>query len=164
MLSAEDAIATMSNATSRAQIGAAVVGYLVMTFGCGLLLICKKDIALGWRGFVRTADADTIESVSIPLSAPSAFRTAFQQRSPVVGPPPADGNDIQGRLWKLLHCDVPREIMVAPIVIRNRVVNLLYAHAADCGALPPNADANLNAVCNAATEAFVELIKSKRSS
>jgi hypothetical protein len=161
MLSADDAIASMAGAETRDEVGDAIVAYLMMTYGCGAVLICKKDLALGWRGKFPHVDEQTVESISIPLGAPSMFATAAASLEAFRGPPPADGDDLQRRLWKLLHCKPPREATVVPIALRGRVINLVYAHAADGGALP-DADARLRDVCRAAGEAFVRLIQAKK--
>ncbi len=163
MLSAEDAIAVIANARSREDIGDAIVSYLVMTFGVGMVLIVKNDTALGWRGYARGADQDAIESVSLPLSAPSVFQTAHTKYGLFRGTPDPSGNDIHKRLWRLLHADTPDEVIVAPVMIKNRVVNLVYAHAADHGALPSSADEQLISVCTAAAQGYIDLIKRQKA-
>jgi len=160
MLSADDAIATIAMAMSRDEIGAALVAYLMMTFGCGAVLICKKQVALGWRGRFPKVDADTVESISIPLASPSMFQIAAETAEPMRGAPPPEGDDIQRRLWKLLHCTPPVEAVVVPIAIRSRVINLVYAHSADSGPLP-HTDRLID-VCAAAAQAYVRLIQAKK--
>ncbi|RMH38009.1 MAG: hypothetical protein D6689_20260 [Deltaproteobacteria bacterium] len=162
LLSADDALAVLATADDRDAVGAAIVGYLRMTFGCGAVLICKQDAALGWLGSFPEVDADLIESIAIPLSAPSAFQRAYAARAPFAGRPPADGDDVQRRLWKLLRCPPPAEVIVVPVVIGTRVVNLVYAHAADGGPLP--AGHRLADVCAAAGDAFARIIRARKSS
>ena len=163
MLSAQDAIAIIANAQTREDIGDAIVGYLVMTFGCGLVLICKKGTALGWRGYARGADQHAIEAISLPLTVRSAFQTAFDNHKLFHGEPDPSAKDIHSRLWKLLHANTPQEVIVAPVSIKNRVVNLVYAHAADHGRLPSSADEHMMSVCNAAAQGYIDLIKRQKS-
>src|SRR5262249_53108971 len=71
------------------------------------------------------------ESIALPLGSPSMLRTAFEARMVFRGAPPEAGATLQGRLWKLLRVtQAPAEVLVAPIMLKERVVNLVYAHPA----------------------------------
>jgi hypothetical protein len=162
MLSANDAIAHIAAAQTRDEIGQAILAYLMMTFGCGAILICKRGMALGWIGRFPGVDADRVEALSIPLSVPSMFQLAVDENAMFHGGPPAEGDDVQMRVWKLLRCKSPREAIVAPVSIGKRVINVVYAQAADGGMLPDGAAARTMDVCNAAAQGFVRLIKAQK--
>jgi len=162
LLTAREALAAMDSAVDRDEVGDALVGYLVACFGTGAVLICKRDAALGWRGYFPGVDADTVESITIALGVPSIFRAAFERHEILRGAPPASGRDIQDRFWKHLHCPPPAEVIVAPVMLRKRVINLLYAHAADGGPLPEGSGDHLDELCAAAAGAFVRIIQSKK--
>jgi type II secretion system (T2SS) protein E len=161
-LAARDAASKMGIAVTRDDIGDAVVDYLRSGFACGAVLIARDDLALGWKGFSPGADAAAIEAVAMPLGPPSMFRLAFEGRSPFRGVPPVEGTPIQTRFWKALRVAPPREVIVAPIVIRDRVVNLIYAHPPGGGTLPDAAVADVATVCTAAATAYARLIRSTR--
>ena len=120
-------------ATSKEQIGRVLEDWLRSTFGCGLVLVVKGDMAIGWKGFFRDAE-DLIEAVAVPLGKPSMFSLAHDSRAIVTGPPPEEGSKLNGLLWKLLRCSPPSEVLVCPVVLGNRIVNL-YAHPEDGSAL-----------------------------
>jgi hypothetical protein len=158
-LSAPEAVARIGQGTTRDEVGDAVVDYLRSAFGVGLVLLVRDDTALGWKGFAPGVDASLLETVSVPLGSPSMLQIAYERRNIFRGAPPADGAALQGRLFKLLKCAAPSEVVVAPVVIRERAVNLIYAHAVGGGPLPDTAMADLVTVAAAASTAFVRLIQ-----
>jgi hypothetical protein len=162
-LSAAEAAARIPVATHRNQIGEAVVDFLRSTFGSGLLLMVRDEMALGWLGFSPGVEADTLESAAIPLSPPSAFKFAYERRMVFRGAPPAEGSGLHTRLWKLLRAPPPQEIIVAPVLIKDRVVSLLYAHLAGGGALPAAVMGDVTLVCSSASAGFVRLIQNAKS-
>jgi hypothetical protein len=157
------ALAAIERAETKDDIGDALVNFLAASFGCGLVMICKKTVLLGWRGVIGTADAETIEGLALPLSEPSMFRNAMHHRQLIRGPAPHAGRDLQQRFWKLLHCPPPAEVLVAPVVISHRVVNLLYTQSSPNGRLPAGLDAQVQMVCDAASRGLVEIIRRQRS-
>jgi hypothetical protein len=155
----KQAMERIATASDREQIGDAITDYLRSTFGLGLILICRQGLALGWKGYSRGADATTLESIAIPLMVPSMFGTSFTKAAPVIGPPPADGAVLQERLWKLLHCAPPSDVIVAPIVVKDRVINLVYAHAEPDARPPLAAASQIAELCTAAAQSFMRLIQ-----
>ncbi len=158
-LSAPAAIARLEEAATREEIGDVVVDYLRSAYGCGLLFIARDQMALGWKGFAAGVPLDTIEALVAPLRSPSMLRLAYEGRAVFRGAPPADGGQIQQRLWKALRLAPPREVIVAPVIVAGRVVNLAYAHAADGGAISEGAAAELTQICTAASAAFLRLLR-----
>ncbi len=65
------------------------------------------------------------DALSIPLQTPSLFTAPAQSGHAFRGQPPQGGVD--GRVLDGLGRDTVQEILVHPVVIRGRVVNLLYA-------------------------------------
>jgi hypothetical protein len=48
---------------------------------------------------------------------------------------------------------------VVPVQVKNRVLNLVYAHAADGGPLPEGPVTDLQALCAAVSSAYVRMIQ-----
>jgi hypothetical protein len=159
--SLERTLQAIADTPGRDAVAGAVVDYLCATYGCGLLLSVKNDLALGWRGRFPGVDAATIEALILPLGAPSVFATAFKTGRPFRGPPPASGEVLHERLWKLLRAEPPAELLVVPIALGARVVQLLYVHAPD--ALPKAAGPDVAELAKAAAEAYRRLIQHQRA-
>jgi hypothetical protein len=69
--------------------------------------------------------ADGGDALDIPINTPSLFTHPAQTGLPFRGQPPSGGVD--GRVLDGLGRSEIQEILVHPVVIRDRVVNLLYA-------------------------------------
>ena len=148
-------------ATSKDQIGRVLADWLRSTFGCGLVLMVKGDMAIGWKGFFADAE-ELIEAVAIPLGKPSMFASAYESHAPFRGPPPGDGAKVQDLLWKLLRCAPPGDAVVSPVVLGKRVVNLLYAHMDDGSQVPEGVAAEAAALAREAAAAYARLIGKER--
>jgi hypothetical protein len=53
-------------------------------------------------------------------------------------------------------------VLVAPIVLKNRVVNLVYAHGFGGGVIAPTAVGDVANVCEAAAAGYMRLIRTGR--
>lgn len=157
----EETLDRLARATIRDEIGDALTDYLLSAFDLGLVLIAKDQLALGWKGFASSVDATIIESVSIPLVTPSAFAVAHDTKRVFIGAPPPEGAAVQQRLWKLLRTQPPEEVIVAPVLVGDRVVNLLYAHPLEGERVDAEKRAHVDAACNAASAAFIRLLRER---
>ncbi len=157
-----EAVDAIAVATNRDQVGQAIANYLRSACGVGLVLIVQHEVAMGWKGFAPGVGAAEIEGLAIPLAAPSALQIAHQQQSTFRGPPPLDGVAIDRQLSERLRSSVPKEVIVSPVIIRDRVVNLVYGHAEDGGPLPDRLMAGLGTLTRAASAAYVRLIQESK--
>ena len=160
VIGVDEALAAMKDATSRDAIGETLATWLRSAYGIGLVLIVKDGLgmALGWRGYAPDVDASAIESIAMPLGPPSMLTSAYEGKTSYRGPPPEVGMPIQKKLWNLLRCEPPKEVLVTPVLVSNRVVNILYAH----GALSDSALEDAARVAAAAGTAYAKLIRKTR--
>jgi hypothetical protein len=158
-VSLEDAIHRLSVAEHREQLADILIDFMQPRFGCGLVLLLRGVNAHVWRGFSPGVEARAIETIAFPMAMPSMFRTAKERVATFRGPPPAEGMHLQSQIWKYLHCQVPTDVVVIPIAIRNRIINLVYAHGRDSRGLPDAFVHELQAVCAAIASSFVRLIR-----
>jgi len=162
-MTAAAAIAAIRNASSRSDVSAPAIRFLRHRFAAGVMLIAKDDMALGHRGFGGSFDAETVESILIPLNAPSMFLTACEAMRTCRGAPPSGGQAIHERFFKLFPLDAPPiEVVVTPVVVRDRVVCLLYAHGEEGGPLTDTSVNELEHIARAVSEAYLELIRAAR--
>ncbi|HQY62536.1 MAG: serine/threonine protein kinase [Myxococcales bacterium] len=157
-LSAGDAVAALAQALSKHDVGDLVLDYLRSSYECGIVFTMRETSLVGWKGFAPNATEATIHALELPAAVPSALRIAYEGRAIFRGAPPAEGASLHGRLFRALGCPAPKELIVAPIVLGKRVVNLVYAHAHGGGSLPANAAVDLTSVCDAARDAYARLI------
>jgi hypothetical protein len=101
-----------------------VLRYARRTFDFVAAFAVVRGTAIGWDATGDGAEVLAMPQVSLPLDAPSVFRTATLAHSCYAGPVPADAMtrellDALGR--------APRSVFVFPIEVRGRLVALLYA-------------------------------------
>jgi hypothetical protein len=161
-LALDAAIARLQDTPDRDDVGAIIIDYLRSSYGCGLVFIVKNDIALGWKGFAPGLEETALEMLSLPLSVPSVLNLAYSRAALFRGSPVESAGIVQSRLYKLLKHAPPSEVITAPIMVKKRVVNLIYAHAFDLKNLPDFAPAELRKLCEAASECFVRLIQAQK--
>jgi hypothetical protein len=158
-MSLEDAIHRLTLARHREQLADIVVDFMRGYFGCGMFFLVRDGQARVWRGFAPGIQEAAIETVAFPVSMPSCFQLAHDRRTSFRGPAPAEGSKLQRQIWKYLHCQEPSEIAVVPVQVKNRVLNLVYAHAADGGPLPDGPFTDLQALCAAVSSTYVRMIQ-----
>src|SRR5205823_6577587 len=96
-----------------------------------VVFLVRDGNALGWYGRVAGKQPRTsVDQISLPLGPASAFQIAHDGMKPFHGPPPSPVHPIENRLWEALGTPPPLDVVVAPVLVRQRVVNLVYAHAA----------------------------------
>jgi hypothetical protein len=154
----EDAVHRLSVAEHREQIADIVIDFMLPRFACGLIFLLRGPSAHVWRGFAPGVDARAIETIAFPTSLPSMFRTAKERAMTFRGAPPADGSHLHAQIWKYLRCPAPSDVVVIPIAIGQRIVNLVYAHASS-GAMPDASVHELRALCTTMGSSFIRLIQ-----
>jgi hypothetical protein len=127
--SARRAIAT---AQQRDQIADAWMNLADGRLGAALLFIVRGQAAMGWRGMAgdgkRLAGA-AVERLAVPLGGSSVLQVCYDTGRPHHGPSPAAGRPIERQIWEALAVGEPPEIMlVIPVIVAGRVVNLMYGH------------------------------------
>jgi hypothetical protein len=152
----DDAIERMRKATIRGEIADAVIAHARGLFDTAALLVVRDELATGWRGFGRGLDVDRIETLLVPLQASSIFRQAIEGADLFVGAVPPSA--LHAHLFKVLRAVAPRQAVVVPITIRERVVNLLYGQRDGDKELNEVALDGLRHLARTAGEAYVRLI------
>lgn len=160
MLGVDDAIAALKATTTSDEIGNVLATWLHSTYGIGLVLVVKDilGMAIGWRGWAPGVEQATIESISVPLGPPSMFTTAYEGKVAFLGPPPEDGMAVQRKVWTALGSEEPLEAIVIPVMLGERMVNILYAHATG-GTIPDGSLEDAARVAREATTAYARLIR-----
>ncbi len=99
-------------------------------FEACLILVLRPPFAVGWKGFISGGGhSDAVEALALPLSAPSAIVSAYENGRPIVGEPPGGGTDVDQRMWNVLGLERPKLIAAAPVVLQGRTACIMYAQA-----------------------------------
>jgi hypothetical protein len=155
-LAACDAI---DGASHRDEIADSILSFCADRFAATALLILRGNNAVGWRAQAGKT-IDGVDQLAMPLGAASALQVAHDTGLPFRGPPPSAGRPIERQLWRALAIDdEPDEVAVVPVVVRKRVVNLIYVHPFPGAGLDPDQVDELAELALRAAEAYVRLIQ-----
>ncbi|HBB94339.1 MAG TPA: hypothetical protein DC054_03020 [Blastocatellia bacterium] len=104
------------------------------------LFVTKNDQAIGWRVCKASdpANLEMIGGVSLPLSAETIVTRAARARAPLSGSAHADSEDAV--LMDQLGGS-PAVVAAVPLIVRGKVVAVLYADSTSAGANAINSDA-----------------------
>lgn len=124
-ISLDEAVEGLRNAPGREEIAD-----ILLRFGAGvvdtiLLFLVRDGMALGWKGRGGGLDPAMVELVMLPLNAPSMFQETAESRRAYAGP--VTEQVLHRHFFKALRRDPPSTVVVVPVVMRDRAVNLVYA-------------------------------------
>ncbi len=128
-----------------------------------VIFLIRDGNALGWRGHVAPPGGprSALEELSLPLGGASTLQSAHDAGRTYAGPPPATAHPTETRLWTVLGTTEPADIVVVPILVKQRVVNLVYAHTL-AGPAPPELASELTELAERAQNAYLRLIRQAR--
>jgi hypothetical protein len=125
VMSLSEAASLLDAAHSRDAIGEVLVQFATNRLDGALVLLVRENMAVGWKGGGVGIDRTLVDFVMLPLTVPSVFQDAVQQRKTIGGPFPE--STLRTQFCTALRRPVPASILVIPIVLRQQVVNLIYA-------------------------------------
>ena len=131
--------------------------FMQSCFGVGAMFVINGSMAEGRFGYNQGAPCPGVESVVFSLSLPSCFRVALSRGAIFHGPPSPDGEQVHGPLWAALGCPRPHEVVVAPVIVGDQTVILLYAQGSDGGRIDRSATSRMNRVCAALANTLVRV-------
>ncbi|HKE14125.1 MAG TPA: hypothetical protein VKB80_04660 [Kofleriaceae bacterium] len=161
-----DAIGSIAAAQHRDQIADDVIEVTQGRAGAAALLMVRGQNAIGWRALNvhgRPVVGAAIENLAVPLGGSSVLQVAYDTQRAYHGPSPAAGRPVERTIWLALGAiDPPADMMVVPILVARRVVNLLYAHGPGGRSIAESHARELIEIGQAAGGAYVRLIQASR--
>lgn len=162
-----DAVGSIAAAQHREQIADDVIETAQGRAGAAALLMVRGSNAIGWRGLSahgRPLVGATIENLAVPLGGSSVLQVAFDTQRAYHGPSPAAGRPVERQVWLALGAiDPPADMLVVPILVARRVVNLLYAHGPGGRSIAEPHARELIDLGQAAGIAYLRLIQAART-
>lgn len=161
-----DAARSIAAASHRDQVADDVIEVAQGRAGAAALFLVRGASAIGWRGLGgsgRPLAGSAIETLAVPLGGSSVLQVAYDTQRPYHGPSPAAGRPIERQVWMALGVvDPPTDMLVVPILVGHRVVNLLYAHGMGGGSIGETHARDLIELGQTAAAAYVRLIQAAR--
>lgn len=151
-------------AKGREEIADALVAFGHGRADAVVVFLVRGGNAIGWRGHVSNSpSAVRIEDLSLPLGGISVLQAAHDSEAPYRGRAPSSGRPVEQRLWAALGtAPHPEEALVVPVSVRQRVVNLIYAHTV-FGPLTDEFAGGMIELAQATESAYTRMIRAHRS-
>jgi hypothetical protein len=87
------------------------------------------------------------------------FQAAHDSVRPYRGGPASAGRATEKQLWEAVGAATePADMLVVPVAVKQRVINLIYVHGVDGGPLRDDHAAELCALAERAADAYRRLI------
>jgi hypothetical protein len=101
-----------------------------------LLLSVQGNLVTGWRGMGQGVREAAVKRMGIGLQGPGTFRLVRDTRSHYVGPVRRDAGS--GLFYKLLGGDYPTTAVILPLLVRGKLVHMLYVDNGPGQLTPPD--------------------------
>jgi len=111
-------------ATSREEIGEVMVRYLGHEFSHAALFVLREDKADGWKAVAGGKPVEDFSQFSLDLTKASVVKTVLEEDSPYLGGLPHRGQN--GRLIRQRGDENPTAVLLLPVKLARRTVNILY--------------------------------------
>ena len=133
---ADTAAIRIDGAVTRDEVVEAVLALCRHFFRRVLFFIVREPWVVGWTGAGEGMDRDLAHQLRFPLDRPSVFQTVTRDKTMFIGRlGPEEHNQ---RLMKALGKRPATNAAVFPVMVKGRVVNLIYADNGASGNLKPN--------------------------
>ncbi|HBR17320.1 MAG: hypothetical protein A3G39_00410 [Deltaproteobacteria bacterium RIFCSPLOWO2_12_FULL_43_16] len=133
--SLDEALKRLARAATRDDVINIIFGFTKNYFKRVALFLVKGLMIYGWDGIGEGFSKVVLEKFAIPMAGPSIFKTVSNSLAPYVGPLPE--NLTNKKLIGAIKNN-PKNILVIPITINNKVVNVLYCDNGAGGDVPAN--------------------------
>ncbi|MEJ7604486.1 MAG: hypothetical protein WKG01_41910 [Kofleriaceae bacterium] len=155
----------IDTAPNREQIADTFVEYAKGRCDALVVFLIRDGNALGWHGYLSLPTQKVgFDELSLPLGGASSLQSAHDAGAAYVGPPPSTARPVESQLWSALGTTPdPTAVIVVPILVKQRAVNLVYAHLA---MLPPSQQliTELTDLAHRAQDSYARLIRQARGS
>jgi len=155
----DEATAALAKAGDLDQVGEILLGFLGRIYRRAALFHVTRDRVAGWRIHGQGIDREAFSQFSVGFDQPSLFLNLRQGSSLYLGPlPPMPAHRQLARTW---GGDLPRDCVMLPVHVKDRMVLVLYADGATGGTVSLPLLQQLNRAATAAVEHCI--IARKRS-
>lgn len=115
----------LARADSREEIADLMIAYMAGRFERSAIFIIRNDTATGWKGVFNQEPIMEITDISIPLREPSVLKTVVDGAGLYLGP--LADTPMNRSLLDGMGGGRPKTVLLAPLIISGRIVNILYA-------------------------------------
>ncbi len=126
----------LSRSSDREEVARTILRYAVSKWSRVLLLSVQGELLTGWAGLGEGVREAAVRRIGIALRGQSTFRLVRELRSHYVGPMKHDAATTV--FYKLLGGGFPTTAVLLPLLVRGKVVYMLYVDAGPGRVTPPD--------------------------
>ncbi|RKH42823.1 general secretion pathway protein GspE [Corallococcus sicarius] len=131
-----EAQAELARSSDREDVARTVLRFASGKWRRCLLLSVQGSLVTGWHGMGRGVRDEAVRRMGVPLRDQSTFRLVRDTRSHYVGPVKRDA--AMGMFYRLLGGGFPTTAVILPLLVRGKVVHLLYVDNGPDQLTPPD--------------------------
>lgn len=144
----------LAKAEGRDDIASCLISYVAQEFRAGGILMIKGDQAMGWQATVGQQPVADFDRFHVALDQPSVLLTVAGSQNYYMGPLPETVHNIL--LASNFGDDIPETVLLVPLLLRGRLVSILYVQD-QLGKLSANL-ADLQRLASKSSMAFEMLV------
>ncbi len=158
-LSLADVEQLLDKVRDRDEIADVVFAYTKKRLRRVILFIVRSGMVLGWNGYGPNVTTSLVQSLMVPLTTSSIFKTVIDSQGHYLG----GVTDVQvnRRFFKALGDTNPRTVLVLPVSIKGSIVTLLYGDNGEGKKVAPDIS-DLQLLAAKVSAAFERLIREIR--
>lgn len=131
-----EAQAELARSSDREDVARTVLRFALGKWKRNLLLSVQGSLVTGWHGMGPGVREAAVHRIGVALREQSTFRLVRDTRSHYVGPVKRDA--AMGVFYKLLGGGFPTTAVILPLLVRGKVVHLLYVDNGPDQLTPPD--------------------------
>ncbi|WP_426752852.1 hypothetical protein [Myxococcus sp. Y35] len=131
-----EAQAELARSSDREDVARTVLRFALGKWKRNLLLSVQGSLVTGWHGMGTGVRDAVVRRIGVPLREQSTFRLVRDTRSHYIGPVRRDA--AMGMFYKLLGGGFPTTAVILPLLVRGKVVHLLYVDNGPDQVTPPD--------------------------
>lgn len=135
-LSFVEAQKALAQSTDREDVALTVLRFAVGKWKRALLLNVQGPLVTGWHGLGENIREKAVRRIAVALRGQSTFKLVADTRSHFIGPFRRDAGTAV--FYKLLGGDYPTTAVMLPLLVRGKVVHMLYVDNGPGQLTPPD--------------------------
>lgn len=152
--------AELKKSSDREDIAETIIRFAIGKWKRALLLSVQGPIVTGWWGAGMGVRERAVRRIGINLRSDSSFRLVNETRSHFIGPMKRDSST--NGFYKLLGGEYPKTAVLLPLLVRGKVVHILYVDNGPKKITPPDVG-ELLILSQSVGRSYEELMRRRKS-
>ena len=149
----------LSTSTNREDIARTVLQFARSKFRRSLLLNVQGDLVTGWKGLGKGVTVRAVRRIGVTLREANTFKLVRDLKSHFIGPMKhTPGMDV---FYELLGAGYPQTAVILPLLVRGKLVHLLYVDHGPNQLTPPDVG-ELLILSQSVTRSYEALIRQRK--